>query len=75
MTSRVSQIAGAATFAAGVALILTVAMTTITSAASPGLPTLTLALNGRSVTVSGATPVRRRERRLHRERQDTPNRC
>ena len=53
MTSRVRQIAGAATIAFGVALILAIAMTTITSAASPGLPTLTLALNGRSVTVGG----------------------
>ncbi len=52
MTKPVSPIAIAATFAA-VASILTIAMTAITSAASPALPTLTLSLNGQSVTVGG----------------------
>jgi hypothetical protein len=53
MTSRPSPIALAATLAAVVALTLTIAVTAISSAASPVLPTLTLALNGRSVTVGG----------------------
>lgn len=53
MTSRVRRIARAASFAAGVASMLAIAMTAITSAAKPALPTLTLALNGRSVAVGG----------------------
>jgi hypothetical protein len=53
MTSRVRPIARAASVAAGVASMLSIAMTAITSAAGPALPTLTLALNGRSVAVGG----------------------
>ena len=37
-----------------IALLVGVAVTSVSSAASSGLPTLTLALNGRSVAVSGA---------------------
>jgi hypothetical protein len=53
MTKRVSAIAGAATIAGVGAFILAIGMTATTSAASPGLPTLTLVLNGRSVAVGG----------------------
>jgi hypothetical protein len=53
MTSRVNPLAAAATVAAAVAMILTITITAVTSAASPSVPTLTLALNGRSVIVGG----------------------
>jgi hypothetical protein len=45
--------ATAAAILGGAVSILAIAATTATSVTSPGLPTLTLALNGRSIAVSG----------------------
>ena len=49
-----SAIARAAAILGASASILGVGITSVSSAASSGLPTLALALNGRSVTVGGA---------------------
>lgn len=53
MTKRVIAIARAATIFGVGASILAAGMTGTTSAVTPSLPTLTLALNGRSVAVGG----------------------